>query len=246
MKATTRSDQLPATVQHHFLQQLGKRSLFWRELFEVSLHLGLRNVEARELTADMVDLDKKTLHLFDSKQVRSHITKQANKWLDASWLKAGKKLVRIELKAQSEDALAALVTTAAVDSVVALDDIADQFDIDGYQAAKEAHYAQHIEQARQEAARTAPSGRIVDLSPFPGVISILRKRIANLQPGNSLLFPANELNSNRARGQGFEPVSRQSAKRIVDIVAGGCYGGIYLDRPRLRKWRPGHNTKLSG
>jgi integrase len=208
-------DQVPAQVAHHFIEAMRKRGEFWYDMFVVALDLGLRNVEVREMQPDMINLEDNTLTLFDSKQVRAYVTKKANKQVDQQWLIEGRKLLRHKIGGD----LAPLLVRMAVDTKQ-LAALAEEYDLtERYKKEQAEHYAENIEQARTDAAKTAPEGRTIDLSPFPGTLSILRKRQRSaLASGSEYLWPANELNGNRAKSKGFEPVTRQSAKRIVDDV----------------------------
>lgn len=205
-------DAVPAELQKKFISAAYKRGKFWGDMFELCSAFGLRNVEARELRVEHVNLKKGIVTLSDSKQVRSHITKAANKAIDKAWLIEGRKYLRSAIGGE----LAPLLVRMAIDTKQ-LEALADEYDLtDDYRRAKDAHYHANIEQARIDAAKSAPKGRIIDFSKFTKAKRILEKRIALYGELGGYLFPRCELNANRA--QGFEPVSRQAVYKTVQAV----------------------------
>ena len=203
-------DAIPQEVQAKFLAAAKTRSLFWLHMFTLCSELGLRNIEARELSPNDVDLVNGTVTLHDSKQVRAYITKQANKAVDAQWLIQGRKWLRQNI----DDPMVSLIVRLPTDTAQ-LANLATEYELlEEFTKARESHYSASIDEARSVAAKTAPKGRSIDISRNKKVINILSKRMAKYAD-YGYLFPACELNSNRAKGNGFAPVSRQTVYRIV-------------------------------
>ena len=206
-------DAIPSEVQSKFLAAAKDKAGFWHDMFVISSELGLRNIEARELSPDDVNLEQGIITLNDSKQVRAYITKQANKAVDAQWLIQGRKWLRQNI----DDPMVSLIVRLPTDTAQLANLAAEYELLEEFTEARESHYSASIDEARATAAKTAPKGRSIDISRNKKVINSLSKRMAKYAD-YGYLFPACELNSNRAKGNGFAPVSRQSVYRIVKEI----------------------------
>lgn len=205
-------DAVPVEVQDKFIKKAYERGSFWGDMFTLCLSFGLRNSEARELHIEHVDLAKCRLQLTDSKQVRSHITKVANKIINDSWMIAGRKWLRANI----DDQNISLIVRLAND-VQGLHSLADEYDVlEQYLCAQDTYRANSINAARQEAAKTAPKGRIIDFSRLPKAKRIIEARISKYGALCGYLFPSCELNNNRANE--FAPVTRQSVYRVIKDI----------------------------
>lgn len=207
-------DAIPAEIQNKFLSLAKKKSQFWHDMFFVCSELGLRNIECRELSVSDVDLNKGVVTLSDSKQVRAYITKTANKAVDSSWLIEGRKWLRANI----DDPMVSLIVRLPTDTAQ-LANLATEYDLlEQFTKARESHHSASIDEARAMASKTAPKGRVIDISRMMKVKSILSKRVEKYSELGGYLFPSCELNSNRAKGNGFAPVSRQAVYRTVTIL----------------------------
>lgn len=207
-------DAIPQELKKPYLKAMKSKGVFWYEMTQLAITFGLRNIEVRELKADSINFDNNTIVLSDSKQVRAYVTKTANKTVLKSWLSEGRKFLRGAIGGELAPLLVRMATTTEQ-----LEALAEEYDlIEPYFVAKNDHYQSHIEQARIEAARTAPKGRIINFSAYPEIKKILKNRSSQYGEMGGYLFPACELSSNRAKGQGFEPISRQSVYRAVKAV----------------------------
>ena len=218
-KGKLRVDQLPAEVLHHFMveaKNLKSDNTFWPDMFKLATDLGLRMAEARELTADMFDPETNVLTLNGAKQQKAHITKEANKALEADWITKGRNLVFTTLVEGGEPRLLASVAVDSIDTHKALQRIGERLAIDVDTPRKE-FIAENKDAYRAAAEKKdLPPPRPIDLSPFPESVSILKKRVRKYADFCGYLFPAAELGSNRA-GE-WKPVSRQSIKRVIDKI----------------------------
>lgn len=205
-------DAVPTEVMNKFLNQARKRNQFWGDMFTLCNAFGLRNIECRELKAEHVDLNKGVLTLSDSKQVRAYITKNANKAVDAQWLIEGRKWLRANI----DDPMVSLIVRLPTDTAQ-LDNLAQEYDLlEAFTEARESHYSASIDEARALAHKTAPKGRVIDFSRMNQAKKILTQRVERYGDLCGWLFPANELNSNRANE--FKPVSRQAVYRVVSAI----------------------------
>lgn len=201
-------DAVPQEVQKHFLKAAYAKSEFWGDMFTLCDELGLRNSEARQLTMECVCFTNMKVTLRDSKQVRAHITKAANKAIDAAWLVAGRKWLRSHI----DDPMISLIVRLPTDTKQ-LANLAKEYDLfDAFESARLEHYEENIEAARA-GVKSAPKGREIDFSKNQKVINILSKRIAKWGRLCGWLFPVFELGSNRAKH--LEPISRQSVYRAI-------------------------------
>ena len=210
--STLAVDAIPQDIQKQFLKEAYAINTFWGDMLTLCNELGLRNIEARELKAENVDLNSGIATLSDSKQVRAYITKTANKAVDAHWLIEGRKWLRQNIS----DPMVSIIVRLPTDTNQ-LANLAEEYDLTKeFAEAKEKHHSEHLADARTNAARTAPKGRTVDFSRNKKVINILSKRIAKYGQLCGYLFPVNELGSNRANS--FEPVSRQTVNRVIGVI----------------------------
>lgn len=209
------ADAIPADIQSKFLALITEKGVFWGDMFSLcSLH-GLRNSEARNMTANEVDLINCTITLNNSKGQKSHTTKEAHKAIDADWLKQGRKWLRNNVN----DNNISLIVRIAQD-VKQLEALAEEYDLlKEFTEARKAHYDENIDEQRVIASKTVPSGRLIDFSRCSKTKKILSKRVANaVATGSGYLFPACELKGNRAAAKGYEPITRQSAYRVMREV----------------------------
>lgn len=205
-------DAIPQDIQKRFLKEAYALNNFWGDMLTLCNELGLRNIEARELQAENVDLNTGKMTLSDSKQVRAYITKTANKAIDSRWLIEGRKWLRAHIS----DPMVSIIVRLPTDTKQ-LANLAEEYDLTKeFVEARETHYTEHLADARTNAARTAPKGRCVDFSRNQKVINILSKRIAKYGELSGYLFPVKELGSNRANS--FEPVSRQTVNRVISVI----------------------------
>ena len=209
---TTRAvDAVPAELQKHFLKSAYDKAKFWGDMFTLCNELGLRNVEARQLKAENVDLNKGIMILSDSKQVRAYITKTTNKLIDTQWLTCGRKWLRTNINDPMASVIAALPTDTKQ-----LANLAAEYDLtEDYEKARLAHSESVREDFKAKAQKTAPKGREIDFSRNQKVKNILTKRISKYGDLCGYLFPCCELSSNRAKGNGYTPVSRQSVYNVI-------------------------------
>lgn len=209
---TTRAvDAVPAEVQKQFLKSAYDKAKFWGDMFTLCNELGLRNIEARQLKAENVDLNRGIVTLSDSKQVRAYITKTTNKVIDAQWLTCGRKWLRTNINDPMASVIAALPTDTKQ-----LANLAAEYDLtEDYEKARLAHYEGVKAEAKAKAQKTAPKGREIDFSRNQKVKNILTKRISKYGDFCEYLFPCCELSSNRAKGNGYTPVSRQSVYNVI-------------------------------
>lgn len=202
-------DAIPAEVQNKFLSLAKAKSSFWHDMFSLCNAFGLRNIEARELKASQVDLERGIITLDDAKQRRAHITKQSNKAVDAEWLIEGRKWLRHNV----DDPNISLIVRIATDTK-GLANLADEYDLlNEFTTAKNTHYLERINQARELAAKTAPKGRTIDFKRNLEAKRILSNRVAKYGNLCNYLFPSCELNSNRATE--YAPVTRQAVYRVI-------------------------------
>ncbi|MGL4937988.1 hypothetical protein [Shewanella sp.] len=210
--STKACDAIPQEVFKPFIKLAAKRGQFWVDMFELCNALGLRNIEARELRSEQVDLERGIVTLNDSKQTRAYITKSANKAVDASWLIEGRKWLRANIN----DPMASLIVRLPTDTAQ-LSNLAQEYSLlDEFTEARESHYKSAIDEARAKASKSAPKGRTVDISRMVRVITILSKRIDLYGGLCGYLFPSCELKSNRATE--FAPVSRQAVYRVISSI----------------------------
>ncbi len=212
--STKAVDAIPLELHSQYLSLMKDRGVFWYDMAKLCLDFGLRNIEARELRAEHIDLERGIILLSDSKQVRSYVTKTTNKQIQKQWLIEGRRFLRTAIGGELAPLLVRMCTT--VDQLEAL---AQEYDLfEEYNQAREQHYATNVEQVRAEVERSAPKGRVIDFSRYHEAKRILKARVAKYGAVGGYLFPACELRSNRAKGQGYEPVSRQSVYRVVQSV----------------------------
>jgi hypothetical protein len=205
-------DAIPQNIQKQFLKEAYAINTFWGDMLLLCNELGLRNIEARELQAENVDLNSGQLKLSDSKQVRAYITKTANKAVDAHWLIEGRKFLRQNIS----DPMVSIIVRLPTDTKQ-LANLAEEYDLTKeFEKARDSHYKANIDEARAMASKTAPKGRTVDFSRNKKVKNILTKRIDKYGEICGYLFPVKELGSNRANS--FEPVSRQTVNRVISVI----------------------------
>ncbi len=209
---TTRAvDAIPAELQKHFLKSAYDKAKFWGDLFTLCNELGMRNSETRELKAENVDLNKGIVILSDSKQVRAYITKTTNKLIDTQWLIEGRKWLRNHI----DDPMVSIIVRLPTDTKQ-LANLAQEYDLlDEFNKARDSHHKASLSAARAMASKTAPKGRVIDFSRNQKVKNILTKRISKYGDFCEYLFPCCELSSNRAKGNGYTPVSRQSVYNVI-------------------------------
>lgn len=210
-------DQLPSHLINRFLKEIEREGQFYRDMFTVSNDLGLRNVEARTLTAAMYDAEAQTLTLLGSKQQLAHRTKRYKALLDAAWLKEGCNLMEgwLAAKGASEFEIAGLLVK--IETPAELERLCARYKVDFSE--EFAAFEKTVKpQLQLKAREKQPKARVIDLKPFPMSRLILDRRCSKYTGLGGYLFPACELESNRAKGQGFEPITRQTVKRLIDKV----------------------------
>lgn len=209
------ADGIPAEIQSKFLSLIKDKNVFWFDMFSLCALHGLRNSEARNMVASEVDLELCTITLSNSKGQKAYITKQSNKAVDNDWLKQGRKWLRENV----DDNNISLIVRIAQDTKQ-LEALADEYDLlNEFNQARETHYNANIDEQRAIALKSVPHGRVIDFSRCNKTKRILEKRVnKSLSTGCEYLFPANELSGNRAKAKGFEPVTRQSAYRVMKSV----------------------------
>lgn len=215
-KPAVPADAIPQELERDFLRIARTKGAFWYDQLTLCSLFGLRNIEARELRASEINFTDNKIRLTNSKQVKSFITKEANKAFNEQWLKEGRKWLRKNVDDNNISLIVRLATTTEM-----LEELADEYDLkDEFITAKNTSYDALIDPLRAEKSKFAPVGRVLDLSKVaPGVIKMLRKRAEQAnRSGSDFLFPANEIKNNRAKGQGFEPVTRQSAYRVIKAI----------------------------
>lgn len=206
------SDAIPVEVHAKYMELMKLEGKFWHDMSRLCLDFGLRNIEARELKASDIDLKQCTITLTDSKQVRAYVTKSSNRALDTQWLIEGRRLLRELIGGD----LAPLLVRMAQDTKQ-LAALAIEYGLyDEYEQARLEHYAANIEQARAVAMKQAPKGRVIAFGNYKESRRIITARVEKYGHLCDYLFPACELGSNRANS--FEPVTRQSAHRVIKRV----------------------------
>ncbi|MGR5070445.1 hypothetical protein [Vibrio alfacsensis] len=235
-------DSIPTQLHKPYLKAMKDRGLFWYEMTKLCLDFGMRNVEARELKADHIDLDNCVITLSDSKQVRAYVTKQANKQLDKQWLIEGRKLLRGLIGGELAPLLVRMATTT--DQLEAL---AEEYEfLHQYTQARESYFKANIDTARATALKTAPKGRKIDFSGYPEAKRIILMRASKYKGLGGYLFPVCELAGNRAKAKGFEPVSRQSVYRVIKEVEAAIKSTSNKFREALKGVRLGlHSARKS-
>lgn len=83
-------DAIPSHIMSPFLAHAKQRGEFWYDMLYLCAALGLRNSECRELKCSHNHL----LHLSDSKNVRSFITRKANQHFDEHWIGIARRWLR--------------------------------------------------------------------------------------------------------------------------------------------------------
>ena len=242
-KESMAADAIPVKVQAKYLAEMSRidkknsrknplAAGFWHDLSTLALDFGLRNIEARELRlseivlggADDEEGDDYVL-LNYSKQVKSFVTKNAHVMIKKDWIINAQKLL-FDFATEQGDEVRKYAADDAGDTETGCDKelvkIAIKLGVeDTYQQEKELHYWQNIAAARNAARKLSkkPKGRKIYIKGYPHSVAILLKRIkAAHESGSDYLFPANSLPGNRAQAKGFEPVTRQTAYRIIRTV----------------------------
>ncbi len=215
MKETRAVDALPTECTAKYLSLMNAKGEFWHDLSKLTLDFGLRSEESRNLKACEINLAAKTITLSTSKQVKSYITKTANKAVSESWITQAQ-IFLYDIAIAKGDQIRA-ISCDLLESETSLSKLAIKLRVETeYAEAKAKHYADNIEEQRAIASKTAPKGRVIDYSRYKAASRIIEKRMAKCEAtGGEFLFPANELNGSRAKAKGFDPVSRQAVYRAV-------------------------------
>lgn len=244
-KESKASDAIPVKLQARYLtemRKLDKRNAaknpaadsFWYDMTVLSLDFGLRNIEAREMQVSEVhfgerdedgEMSDSYVLLNYSKQVKSFVTKYANKLISKDWILYGQKFLS-DIAIEQGDEIRKYAADGAGDTETGDDKelvrIAIKLGvIDLYNQEKELHYWEN-EPVCKEAARRSPNrpkGRKIYISQYPESERILRKRVKLAkETGSDYLFPANSLPGNRAAAKGYDPITRQTVYRVIRTI----------------------------
>ncbi|MCD1416917.1 hypothetical protein IOC51_23110 [Vibrio parahaemolyticus] len=202
-------DAIPANAMQDFLAAAKARGGFWYDMFFLCAALGLRNSECRELKRNHIDWNTNTLHLRDSKSTRAFITRHANQYFESHWLSIGRRWLREHIRDRHISLIVRLV-----DSGAGLVEIAQEYGLESEFALFYQQYrTKHLPRFRVQAEKTAPKGRVIDLTLYPKVLELLKRRDKQAASRYwNYLFSREALGHGRAMGD--KPVSRQMVYHI--------------------------------
>jgi len=221
-KCSMASDSIPENLKGMYLGAMRNIHKCYFEMSVLCLAFGLRNIEARELKIQEIDLSEQSILLSDSKQIRSFLTKSTNLALKIAWIPHGQALLH-DIAIERGDHARAGAADYLGDkdgNDHGLENLAVKLGVlEQYQMKRESFQnANYYEfKTKMLSHKDLPKGRKILFSKFPHAREIIKKRYQKaLENGTEYLFTSSELtHSNRAVGSGFICISRQSFYRTV-------------------------------